>query len=208
MEVVVPKPIWSSMDVYIIGGGPSLKDFNWNLLIGKKTIGCNDAYQLGYDVCKVCIFGDAKWYQNHKESLASYKGIVYGAEPALVNKAVDPRIKLLKRYAKGICTDGVGWNGNTGFTAINLAILLGASRIFLLGFDMKRTLEDSNWHPNNLDKNPPAVYKKFIEWSKYIKQDWQNKFPHVEIVNITDDSALDIFPKVGTDEFWLRKKIA
>jgi len=208
VEVVIPKPIWSGMDVYIIGGGPSLKDFDWNLLSGKKTIGCNDAYQLGYEVCKVCVFGDIKWYTSHKGSLASYKGIIYGAEPSLINKAVDSRIKLLKRYAKGICTDGVGWNGNTGMVALNLAILLGASRIYLLGFDMKRTKEHSNWHVNNLDKNPDSVYKKFLDWSKYVKQDWNNKFPHIEIFNITDDSDLDIFPKVSPKEFWLRKKTA
>ena len=208
MEVVVPKPIWSGRDVYIIGGGPSLKDFDWNLLVGKKTIGCNDAYLLGHEVCKVCIFGDIQWYNNHREGLASYRGLVYGAEPLLNTKQVEPRIKLLKRYARGICTDGVGWNGNTGFTAINLAILLGAAKVFLLGFDMKRTLQESNWHKNNLDKNPPSVYKKFINWAKWLEQDWQNKYSHIEIINITDDSALDIFPKIGTEDFWLRKKTA
>ena len=207
MEAVVPKPIWSGQDVYIIGGGPSLEKFDWNLLKGKKTIGCNNAYQLGYEVCKVCIFGDKKWYHNHKESLASYIGVVYGAEPSLQEKSISPNIQMLKRYARGICEDGVGWNGNTGFTAINLAILLGAKRIYLLGFDMKRTADRSNWHINNLDKNPPSVYQKFINWSKYVKKDWETKYSHIEIINVTDDNALEIFPKVGVAEFW-EKEVA
>jgi hypothetical protein len=175
MKAVVPKPIWSGHDVYIIGGGPSLENFDWNLLKGKKTIGCNNAYQLGFDVCKICIFGDRKWYLHHKKDLASYTGVVYGAEPSLKSQSLGSEVKMLKRYAKGICEDGVGWNGNTGYAAINLAILLGAKRIYLLGFDMKRTPERSNWHINTLDKNPDSVYRKFIDWAKYVKQDWETK---------------------------------
>jgi hypothetical protein len=86
--------------------------------------------------------------------------------------------------------------------ALNLAILFGAVRIYLLGFDFKRTKEQSNWHPNLLDKNPDTVYEKFIDWSKYVKMDWDNKFSDIDIINITDDSALDVFPKVSPSAFW------
>jgi len=38
---VLPDNSWKDEDCYIIGGGPSLKRFNWSLLKGKKTIGIN-----------------------------------------------------------------------------------------------------------------------------------------------------------------------
>jgi hypothetical protein len=207
MDICIPKPVWQGQNAYIIGGGPSLINFDWELLRGLNTIGCNDAYTLGEAICKVCVFGDSKWFYNHKDSLSRYKGEVWGAEPSLTGKLPE-WVKPLKRYAKGLQTDGVGWNGNTGMVALNLAILFGAVQIYLLGFDMKRTPANSNWHENNLDKNPDAVYKKFLNWSKYVHQDWVNKFPHIKIHNVTDDSDLDIFPKLSVKEFWERKATA
>lgn len=222
MNCIVPQPVWQSQDVYIIGGGPSLRDFDWNLLRGLNTIGCNDAYTLGVDICKVCLFGDPKWWEAHKDKLAEFKGDVYNICTRL-NNVVPPWVQSIKRYAKGIQTDGIGWNGNTGFAAINLAILLGSPRIYLLGFDMKRIplsqeelakLSDverqllANWHPNELDKNPDSVYQKFLDWSKFLKKDWEEKYSHIEIINVTDDSALELFPKIRVDEFWQKRKTA
>jgi len=198
VDHIVPKPVWQNEDVYIIGGGTSLKYFPWQILKDHKTIGCNDAYKLGMSICKVCVFGDAKWYSTHKHDLIKFNGDVYCAEPEL-DKTSIPWVNKLKRYATGLQTDGVGWNFNTGAVAINLAILFGAKRIFLLGFDMFRG-KDSNWHPNELDKNPDEVYLKFIEGFNFLCSDWKKKFPDVEIINVTDDSALECFPKVGLEE--------
>jgi hypothetical protein len=207
MGFYIPQPIWNGEDVFIIGGGPSLKNFDWNLLEGLNTIGCNDAYLLGSDVCKVCLFSDLKWFMNHRQDLEKYDGLVYGPSSdthSLPNKPM--WLNVIKRYAKGIQGDGIGWNGNTGVAAINLAILLGATRVFLLGFDMKRTREDSNWHLNNIDKNPPEVYQKFIEWFKYFYEDWKSKYSHIEIINVTDSSELPYVQKIPVEVFWAERK--
>ena len=201
MDFCVPEPIWQGQDAYIIGGGPSLTGFNWEKLRGLNTIGCNDAYKLGTAFCNICVFGDVKWYDIHFTSLQTYEGDLYAAVGTTKVKFSDD-VKVLKRYAKGLQADGVGWNGNTGMVALNLAILLGAVRIYLLGFDMKRTKQNSNWHPNFLNDNPDSVYKKFLDWSKYVKMDWDSKYPDIDIINVTDDSALDIFPKIPVSAFW------
>lgn len=206
MDYCVPEPIWQGQDAYIIGGGVSLTEFNWERLRLLNTVGCNDAYKLGIKLCKVCVFGDDKWFYHHQEWLRAYEGDLYSALNSKKIK-LSGKIKPLKRYAKGLHADGVGWNGNTGMVALNLAILLGAVRIYLLGFDMKRTAEQSNWHPNNLDKNPDTVYQKFLDWSKYVRTDWDNKFPLIDIINVTDDSALDLFPKIPTKEFWEERMV-
>ena len=204
---VVPKPIWQGQDCYIIGGGPSLKDFDWTVLRGLNTIGCNDAYLLGEEVCKVMIFGDHKWWKNHKESISKYQGQIYSIATRM-NNSLPSNVQCVKRYARGLQNDGIAWNGNTGYAAINLSILFGCTNIYLLGFDMKRTPENSNWHDNNLDKNPDSIYRKFLDWSKYVKKEWEEKYSHINIVNVTDDSALQIFPKVSVNEFWQQRKTA
>ena len=53
-----PEPIWKDQEAFIIGGGPSLRDFDWSLLRDKNTIGCNNAFRLGPDICKICLFVD------------------------------------------------------------------------------------------------------------------------------------------------------
>lgn len=64
----VPDKIWDGLECFIIGGGRSLKEgFDFDKLIGEKTIGCNDAYKLGPKICNICIFGDKKWLDVHKK---------------------------------------------------------------------------------------------------------------------------------------------
>jgi hypothetical protein len=216
----LPNNVWLGQDVFIIGGGPSLKGFDWSLLRGANTIGCNDAYTLGADVCKICVFADLKFFTHHKEALAMYKGAIYAFPPTF--DSPPEWITVLKQYAAGLETDGIAMNSNTGFGALNLALIMGAARVYLLGFDMKRLplsaadLEElgclaegtaCNWHPNGLDKNPDGVYEKFLGYSSRLKQAWQEKFSHVEIFNVTDDSALEIFPKIPTAQFWKRRQV-
>ena len=95
------------------------------------------------------------------------------------------------------------WNHNSGAAAINVAAHAGAKRIILLGFDMQLSKDGkANWHPNVLDKPDPDIYPKFLEGFKAVAKDLGLKYPGVGVVNITDDSKLDEFPKVGVQEFW------
>ena len=69
----------------------------------------------------------------------------------------------MERRSRGLHFNALGWNYNTGAVAINLALLLGAAKINLLGFDMQLgKAGNSNWHENILDKPDKKVYSKFI----------------------------------------------
>ncbi len=65
------KPVkwWDGEDAFIIGGGGSLKSFDWNLLKLENTIGCNNAFQHGVDICKICVFGDVNWFKSFEQEL-------------------------------------------------------------------------------------------------------------------------------------------
>ena len=137
-------PIWKDKECFIIGGGASLKGFDWNLLKSEYTIGCNSAFLLGNSICKVCVFGDQKWFLGgrekkfvgHQKQLASFGGMVFTNHTKLLHSTI-PYLNTLKRGGRGLYTDCLGWNQNTGFSAINLALLFGCRTIYLLGFDMK-----------------------------------------------------------------------
>ena len=198
------QPIWKDKEVFVIGGGASLKGFDTKLLIPELTIGCNSAYKLGADVCKVCIFGDGddnKFWGAHKVDLSNYEGMVFTNSGRLLNSH-NPWLYTIDRRAVGFHTDALGWNGNTGFAAINLALLFGASIIYLLGFDMKLVDGQHNWHDDRLDKTGEEVYVKFLKNVPFILRDWREKFFNQQIINVTKESNLECFPKVDFDAFW------
>jgi hypothetical protein len=201
MPVWTPKRVWDNRDVYVIGGGKSLEHFDWSLLLNKCTIGCNDAYKYGVDISKICFFGDFLWFEEFKHDLTKYKGTVFTNAPALYNTKIN-WLWTMQRESSGVHTDSLGWNFNTGACAVNLAVLLGAKRIYLLGFDMKLINGQNNWHPNELAKPNPDVFEKFIEGFKALKIDMDKKHPEIEVINITDDSDLNLYPKIGVKEFW------
>jgi len=204
MPIWTPTEDWKGQDVFIIGGGKSLEHFDWNLLRNELTIGCNDAYQHGSDICKLCVFGDGKWWAAHEEKLKKYHGVVFTNIGILRNSKI-PWLWWMPRGSSGLYRDCLGWS-STGNIAVNLAVLLGAKRIFLLGFDMHLTKGRANWHTNTLDKPISEVYGKFISGFAKIKKDLESKFPGTEIVNITDNSSLNMFSKIGVEEFWKGRK--
>jgi len=56
-EMWHPPKIWNNGTVFILGGGPSLLDNNFDLIENKHVIGINNAYRLG-DWVDICWFGD------------------------------------------------------------------------------------------------------------------------------------------------------
>jgi hypothetical protein len=203
----IPETKWQGEDVFIIGGGNSLKDFDWSLLEDECTVGCNSAFTLGEKICKICIFGDAKWFRKYQDELKNYKGVVFTNAEQLRNTRLN-WLWTMPRKAKGLGTTSLGWNSNTGASAINLALILGAQRVFLLGFDMHLSKEGKrHWHNKTMGKTDKNVYEKFILAFTKVAVDLKTVFPGKEVINVTDNSDLDVFPKVGCKQFWKERKL-
>lgn len=197
---------WKGQTAFILGGGFSLNFFDLSKFKGLNVIGCNDAYTLGSDICPICCFGDRSWFYKHKDNLKTFaeKGMVY---THLSYPTID-WAHSLKKYETGVHRDGLGWNGNTGSLAINLALILGASRIFLLGYDMCRIQDRSNWHKNNIrpEATQPFVYANLFipRYTDTIAPQVKSKFPDVSVYNVTEFSTLKetIFPWADPIKFF------
>lgn len=195
-----PSSQWKDADAFIIGGGPSLREFNFERLKGKNTIGCNSAFHLGSEICNLCFFSDPLWFEANYNDLCRFAGrIVTHCEEIPDHQ---PWVWKMERREEGLHRDALGFGGNTGCGAINLALILGARRVFLLGFDCKLGSEKQmNWHnhrcePANTD---PALFAKFQEGFFHI-QAQLGKFPGCEVINLGPDSALESFPRMKLDE--------
>jgi len=203
-----PFPLWEGETVIIIGGGPSLKHFDWAPFHHSPVIGCNDAYTLGPWV-DICYFGDKIWYEAHCDRTAwkIFKGVRMGA-PAPTRAMCelmeqDDSVCWIERRSQGFNEDrSKGWiaaNGCTGAGAINLAYLLGATSVVLFGFDMKLSQEgESNWHQNEVNVPDLHVYQnKFIPGFEELAKNLREKAPDFKVLNAGPDSDLNMFPHIS-----------
>ena len=191
---------WDGQDAFILGGGPSLKGFEWSLLKGRNTIGCNSAYIHGPDVSKLCLFSDNDWFEVNHEDLLHYHSL--GGRPVTHCEHVSqtlPWLLWLPRQMKYLRDDSTiyhGYGGNSGSAAIHLALQMGARRVFLLGFDGKLgDAGESNWHTRTIEPPNAKVYLKFNEAWEFIASTYQMVFPGAEIYNCNPNSTIKEFVK-------------
>jgi len=208
-----PDPIWEDESCYIIGGGPSLKGFDWNLLKDKNRIGCNAAFYLGADIVPIMIFGDAQFLKQHRSGLDSYAkaGGWVVTNSTRIEKLDPPKyLKQMKKQLKGCGINCLAWNGNTGASAINLALLFGVNIIYLLGFDMQLGKNGkANFHDAYNQKTEAKTYNRFIRGMVNLSKDVRRFFPKVKIINLEDDtSALGVFPKESLKEHFSERKVS
>lgn len=196
---IIPQCLFNE-NVFIIGGGPSIKNLDIDrILDGYKVLGINDAYL--FDCCDICFFGDKSWFDVHKDYLLEFKKPIYTTaevEQSGIIKLEQKSSGFIKSNIK------VGWNCNSGFAGINLALNMGAKNIFLLGFDMQKTNEESNWH-ENIRQVRGHCYTTYLKFEQEILNDFEKYFSDRNIYNciVGDiDSKLSIFPKVKLYELF------
>jgi hypothetical protein len=91
----------------------------------------------------------------------------------------------------------IHFGGNSGHQAINLAFLLGAHKIILLGFDMQRTNDQSHFfgdHPYHRHGQgaQPSQFTRWIVNMEGIARDLE--FEGVQVINASRQTALRCFP--------------
>ncbi len=195
------QQIWEGQDAFIIGGGPSLLNFDWEYLRGKNAIGCNSAFLLGEDICPVCLFGDFDFPQQmnpdaghpYEDDLKEYKGQLFTCHPALFGFEDLPDLWQVQRRKRGLHKDGVGWNTNTGAAAVNLALLFGAVRVFLLGIDLAADAEGNHhWHSRTTDTgNTVEIHEKHRKNFGYLVADLPIVFPDRQVINVDGYSGVE-----------------
>jgi len=193
MLTPVPVPrLWPGATVACLASGPSLTRADVALVRaqGLPTIVVNTTYQMApwADVLYAC---DAKWWA-WQQGAPGFRGRSrFTLEAA--------RWPGLQRLGKGtetglsldplkLCT-----GSNSGYQAINLAVLLGAQRILLLGYDMAPAADGrQHWHPDHPDR-VRSPYQKFRQVFPTLVEPL--RAAGVEVVNCSRRTALTCFPQ-------------
>lgn len=185
---------------FILGGGPSLKNVDIELLRGRgRVIAINDAYQL-CPFADVVYWADTRWFRLHHERLADHTAPfkVTRADPEFRHQ-VSPLyvLKLAAGYGLSSSHDTItGIDG--GANAINVAHLLGAGTIVLLGYDMRA---NGHWHNGHEGMKPTdqTVYDRdYIP--AYGRLALSAQKLGLKILNATTGSALKCFETARLDK--------
>jgi len=194
----VPK-IFPNETIYIIGGGPSLRNFDFRTLIGKKTIAINKAI-VYHPTANVLYWTDGRFYTWFKNEVDNYKGLKFALKPG---SQYTNDIKILRKgkpYGLEEDPQTLSHGFNSGYAAINLAYHLGAKRIILLGFDMTNDGNQTHFHdgyPTRAAGN--KIYlDKFLPGFKQLSSEIKGK--GIEVLNASHNSRLNEFPKITLNQ--------
>lgn len=133
----------------------------------------NNAYEFA-PWAEFLAANDQNWWRNHPAAY-DFSGLKYSAN----------QIKGVQQ----IHGSNVVRNSNSGVLGLECAKQLGATRIFLLGFDMRGTHFFGSYTNGcgNTSSNTRELHKKqFWQWGR------SNK--NISVINCTPSSALECFP--------------
>ena len=204
LNFILQDNMWKGLPAFVVGGGPSLKNFDWSRLRGEPVIGINRAYE--YCDPAVIFSMDSRFYANilvgrygplARDKFQTYRS---GIKVWLDNNATPYREDVFIAKCPGRdawptrVADGLGGGANSGYGALNLAYVLGADPIYLLGFDMHGGPDGrQQWfhtgHPDVRDEN---VYVQFREAFERIAP--RLAVENRTVINLNPDSALTCFP--------------
>lgn len=215
-------PEWTAQTAVILGGGPSLTPAAFELVAAAwkadrvRAIAVNDSYLLA-PWADVHFAADSHWFKWHTEGIekasvgltasqvrerwASFPGqkcTVMGSG----DNVADPAVHVLRhREGRGLSLDPheVITGRNSGFVALNMAVLAGAKRILLLGFDGKPGENDrGHWHGGHPRPTPPAAYPLYRQAMSAAENPLLEA--GIEVINCSPGSAIDSFPKVAVED--------
>jgi hypothetical protein len=183
-----------------------------------RVVAVNDAYKVlpQADALYAC---DNAWWEIHQDC-AGFTGEKWSSheqEPDGKEPHGNDKRKVADAYGVNLIAgkDGdefsfdpgfIYYGSNSGFQAINLALLMGCRTIVLVGFDMRHVEGKAHYfgdHPDGLatirDESYRAFVKHYERAAKLLPAD-------VAIVNATPGSALTCFPMMELEDALFRGK--
>jgi hypothetical protein len=197
LEYWSPEPLFKGETIFCLASGPSLTAEVCERVRGRRAIAVNSSAVLA-PLASVLFFTDSGWYEPRRELVANWGGLVISmsrtAKRELPDKVKrvqgqgDPQ--ALPGFSRG---PGVIQQGrSSGHTAVSLAIALGASRVVLLGYDMRFVEGREHFHGEYSGPRDVGIYEReflpgFAGWNEAAGA------VGVEVLNATDGSALREF---------------
>jgi len=170
---ILPDGSWGNEQCYILGGGPSLKNFDLSTTAGSRVIAVNRAYEVcpWADIVASC---DDCFYSWHKDDprFRSHTGlkVMMLVDP---NPNLEPDVWVVSGIIErciGTIKEGLGHGWNSGYGALMLALALGCDPVYLVGFDMQGNAGANTqawWHDGYPNQNDASCYHRYADEFKW-----------------------------------------
>lgn len=192
---------------FLVGGGPSLRGFDWNRLVGKRVIAINRAYEVLPDA-EIVYWSDWRFYDWHREGIRAHraKRKITALRPGDRDHAYDLRRDPIEvwRFTGTAGLDSAPMSlrhGNgAGYSAINVACHFSMTKGYLLGYDMRAGPGgEANWHDGYKVFTPPRAFvDNMLPFFPTLVEPL--RYYGIEVFNLNPDSAIECFPKRPIDE--------
>jgi hypothetical protein len=201
---------WRGSRCFLIGGGPSLIGFDFNRLRGEHIITINRAIE--YTPFADLFYSmDWSFYRNlnrlrYGEQLfrayQSFGGIRCWLN--LGNYGYGPEVYALRGLHSELfptnLQKGIYSGTNSGYGALMIALCLGASPIYLLGYDLKSKANRSHFHSGYFIKGA-GNEARMQRFKKHFEKIAPKIIAHGDrIINLNADSSLRCFEFGSIDE--------
>lgn len=208
-EFTNPGTLWRGETVFCLGSGDSLRRIErelWarlpehgHVLAVNSSIKTARANGIEPDAL---FFTDMNWFEANEVLVRSFRGRVFTVSRA-ARAACDAveRIENTHRPDFSVGAPPMRDGRSSGHRAVSLAIMLGASRVILLGYDMRIDPDTgrSHCHDDYAHTQSDLDYQReFIPSFR----DWHQQALAVGamVLNATPETALDEFPKVRLED--------
>jgi hypothetical protein len=187
----INKPFWDDKPVAVIGGGPSLIDFDFEKLRGAHVLAVKGAI---FDIPWADAgFGlDMLRFNEWRDKLANVQSRIYWAMPedqlAIAGQPPSRNITFLKRLDGHNLSDDpsvIYDGGSSGFGAVQICIHKRAKQIVLFGFDYYGNSPSNKWE----------------NWARHFSVFVPYLTKHgIQVVNACPASAIRCFQKVALQD--------
>lgn len=198
---------WKDQVVIVIGNAKELDKIDLNSLNDLNTIGCNHLIDK-WDKMKIFVVQDNRFFDFTKYDFNNFSGLIFchnrvtkidysfHSNLYFFFSSSEPKMRIM---------DGMYSRKQTGTNCINLALILGAKKIYLLGMGgNKDDAIDPRNHINNyvgLDNTTPIKDYKNTTTYKMINL-CKAFLPYKDkIINVSDNPVLDYFNSIKIDTF-------
>ena len=201
---------WIGATAVLIGGGPSLTreqvaqvELVREQRRALRVIAVNDAYRLA-PFADICYFADSEWWGWHKDrpDFQSFAGQKCSISDSGGN-IKDPAVHILRNangrgHSFGLSLDPkqIVTGSNSGYQALNIAVLAGAKTIILIGFDAREPTATSktHWFGDHPKIEPVAAYAEYRK--AFSAGEAAIKAAGVRVINCSPGSAINSFEKL------------
>lgn len=195
----VPR-IWDGGTCFIVGGGPSLRGFDAERLRGRQVLAVN----WSTDLCPwadALYFADNAFLERNGAVIEAWPGVaITGSRRAAASL---PCLRWPEHRPGGAFSTEPHWTWcgvTSGHTAVNVAGLLGARTIVLLGFDGRIGPDGSG----NFHDHAAAPIHAWM-YDTHYRPGWRGvaklaAAAGLEVLNATPGSAITEFPMADIDD--------